>query len=288
MRRLTSCLVFAVVCAMSQAGQDFAFTFDPANTWTDGTTRIQIFSSGRFKGTFDPFSNPLGTQTKFGPGIFGLTENDSIPASPYFELGHAALVRTSGTFDLNLDRATLKATLSNYVASRAPVNGLKQNATIALNNSAFRTLKPTHSFSANLAPLRLGLVTVDELKITQKLGSRTSSIVPLGGGNFAVAIGFMAEIEIVVREFGQTIPIRFDAPYSLVGLLHVDGNRATFGYGRGRGGDNISRQVNFALQPFPFVVPNGIQLPASFKMTTTINRIGLQINGVRKMLATAG
>jgi hypothetical protein len=172
------------------------------------------------------------------------------------------------------------------LANRVPTNNLKLSATVALNNEMFQTLKPTFSFPAHLAPQSLGLVTIDEFKVKQHEGARTSSIVPLGSGNYGVAITFMAEVELDVQEFGQSIPVKFNTPYSLVGILHVSGANATFGFGPGRGGENFSRVVNIQLQPFPFFIPNGSGLPATLIMSTTINRIGLQVNGVRKMFAS--
>lgn len=286
MKRLYGALLALALSALAPATQLFAFTFDPAKTYTDGYARILIYSRGSFHGTFAPVSNPLGTQTKAGTGSFGLTENDSIVAAPFMELGHAALVRTSGTFSLDVDRANLKATLTNYRADRVPTSGLKLSTTIALNNEMFQTKRPNGTFRASLPPLKLGLVTIDSFKVTQQAGARTSTILPLGSGNFAVAITFMADIQLNVSEFGQTFPIRFEAPYSLVGLLHIEGSTATFGYGPGRGGENISRPVQIALQPFPFFVQTEGGLPASLVMNAAIHKIGVEINGTRQMFAS--
>ncbi|MBS1723629.1 MAG: hypothetical protein JSS66_11815 [Armatimonadetes bacterium] len=269
--------------------QDYAFFIDPAQTWTDGYSRLQFFSAGTFKGTFDPNSNPLGTQTKAEPGSFGINENDPISASPYFELGHAALVRTSGTFHLHLDTGTSKVTLSDYVANRVPVDPLRLTGTVALNNAAFQTIKPTGSFPAHLAPVTLGTFTVEQFWIRQHPGGRTATAFPLGGGRYAVVVTFMAEAEVRIKEFGPTFPIKFDVPYSLVGFLQTNGTTsATFGYPRGSGGENFSLPVNIPVDPFPIVFLNGMLPPPNFMVTTTINRIGIKINGTRQMVARTG
>jgi len=280
------CAVFTSAIALS--AQNFAFTIDPAKTWTKGYAKILIASAGSFKGTFDVNTNPLGTQTKLGIGNFTINENDAIPALPYIEMGHSALVRTAGTFNLNVDTTTMKATVSNYSANRVPSGNLNLTASVALNNDYFQTLKPSYTYTANLRPQPLGSVSIDEFKVTQHVGSRTSSIVSLGGGKYAVSITFMSEIELNISEFGQSIPVKFDAPYSLVGFLTITGSKATFGYDLGQGGENFSRQVNYPLEPFPFIIRNGIDVPANLIMTTTIKRVGIQINGTRKMTATAG
>lgn len=286
MKRILLSLLVIVPSAYAMAAQNFAFSIDPTKTWTDGYARVLIYTNGSFKGTYVPVTNVSGTQTKAGPGSFSLNDNDSILASPFLELGRAALVRTSGTFNLSVDTAALTATLTTYVANRVPTNSLKLSATVALNNEMFQSLKPSFSFPSHLAPQSLGMVTIDEFKVKQHEGARTASIVPLGGGKYSVAISFMAEVEMNVQEFGQSIPVKFNTPYSLVGTLQVNGTAATFGFGPGRGGENFSRAVNIQLQPFPFFIPNGSGTPASLIMSTTVTRIGLQVNGVRKMFAT--
>ena len=96
----------------------------------------------------------------------------------------------------------------------------------------------------------------------------------------------MAEIQFDVKEFGQAVPITFDAPYSLAGVLKINGTGATFGYPRGQGGENLSRQVDIPLRPFPFLVPTD-GLPASLIMSTSVKRLALKINGVRQFHAVA-
>lgn len=274
-----------IVTACAQGAETYQFIFDPAKTFTDGTVRLQFFSHGTFSGTFAPLSNPLGTQTKLGSGSFGLLENDDIPALPYLELGHAALVRTSGSFQLVFDKGTMTASLSSYNVDRLPDNPMKLNATIALNNAMFQTQKPSGTFKDHLSPLNFGVVTVNGFKVRQQPGSRTATVVPLGINDFAIVATFMAEYELNVEEFGQHFPLTFQAPSSLVGFLHTAGSTATFGYPKGQGGENLSRDVSMALQPLPFFVFNASNIPASLMLTATVHKIGIQINGVRQMSA---
>ncbi|MBS1713712.1 MAG: hypothetical protein JST30_05180 [Armatimonadetes bacterium] len=270
------------------AAQDLRFEIDPAKTWTDGTTRVQFWSRGSFQGLFDAVKRPFGTQTKVGDDGWGVSENDPVPAAPYLELGHAALVRTAGTFRLVVDTTRLTATLSDYRADRIPDRqGIRLSATVALNNAAFKTIKPTGDFADHLRPLNLGLVTVDTFTIAQKTGSRTSTMVPLGGGDYLVAVTFMATARLGVKEFGQTLPFTFDVPCSLVGKLHIGPRSATFGHPRGQGGENVTRDVDIPVRSLPFFVLNGQRLPASLLLDARVGKIGISVNGVRSFQANA-
>lgn len=264
--------------------QSYQFTFDPANTWTDGTVRIRAFSQGSFKGNFGESGWPYFTQTKLGAGTFGGQDNDPIPARPFLELAHAEFLRTTGTFRLDLDTINLKATVSQYEAERASPDGINLSTTVALNNEPFRTKTPVASYGANLAPFRLPTFHVDKFRVVQKPGARSASIVPLGANLYGVALTFMTTMSFRVQEFGG-FEVSFDAPASLVGLLQVRGSIATFGHPTGRGGDNISRAVDIPVSPFSITMLDGHIPPPIFKVTTAIKRLDIAINGSRRMLA---
>lgn len=276
--------LMTLALAASVPAQKFAFTFDPANTWIDGAVRIRAFSHGSFKGNFGESGWPYQTQTKLGNGTFGALDNDAIPALPFLELAHAEFLRTSGTFNLEVDTAALRATLSGYDAERTSPDGINLTTTLALNNDPFRTKTPSASYGARLSPFGLGTFHIDKFRMTQKPGSRNATIVPLGNSTYAVAISFMATMSFRVQEFGGHL-VSFDTPASLVGILQMVGNKGTFGHPTGRGGDNFSRPVEIAVPSFFFPMLDGHVPPPIFKLDTTIHRLDVSIGGARRMLA---
>lgn len=278
-----SCVALPWSCLAS----NLHFVFDPLRSFTDGTTKITFHSQGSFSGSFDPLKNPLGTQTKLESGSFGLVENDRVRAMPFVQLERKAVVRTTGSFDLKIDSALKNAELSAYETSRVPEQGQLLSATVALNNEAFRTQRPTGNYRANIPPLQLGLVNLDKFGMKQDPGYRLSGLVPLGHSRYGAVFTFMAEAQLDVKEFGQTVPIRFRTPASLVGVLDLGVAPPTFGYSLGVGGDTFSRDVEIPLQPFPFFMSSETVVPATFVMSTTITRITVQVTGTRQMLATA-
>lgn len=279
-----TCLVSLCAALTSSAlpSTEYLFTFDPARTYTDGTVRLRTYSEGTFQGSFDPIEFPLGTQTKVGEGGFGLLENDSVTARPFLELARAALVRTAGTFVLDVDRANLMASVHSYSTDRLPDQPLRLGATVALNNEPFRTLRPTASFARNQPAARLGLFSVDRFTVNQRPGVRSASLIPISVNRYVYAVTFMATVRLNVVEFGQTLPLTFDIPHSLVGIIEFNGQTAVFGHPQGRGAENVGRDVDLPLRPFPFAMQSGGGLPASFWLATTIKRIQLQIAGVRR------
>lgn len=278
--------VWLVGLALASAvtAQKFQFTFDPANSWTDGTVRIRAFSHGSFKGNFGESGWPYQTQTKLGNGAFGAMDNDPVPALPFLELAHAEFLRTSGTFKLEVDTKVLRTTLSEYEAERASPDGINLSTTIALNNDPFRTKTPNATYGGRLSPFGLGTFHIDKFRVAQKPRSRMSSIVPLGNSTYAVAITFMTTMSFRVQEFGGH-EVSFDTPASLVGFLQMVGNKATFGHPTGRGGDNFSRPVDIAVPSFFFPMADGHVPPPIFKLDTAIHRIDVAINGARRMQA---
>ena len=279
-----SAWLFGLALATAVPAQKFQFTFDPANTWTDGTVRVRAFSHGSFKGNFGESGWPYTTQTKLGNGVFGALDNDPIPAFPFLEMGHAEFLRTSGTFKLDVDTQNLRATLSEYEAERASPDGINLSATVALNNEPFRTKTPNAAYGSRLSPFGLGTFHIDKFQVTQKPGSRSAAVVPLGNATYAVAITFMTTMSFRVQEFGGH-EISFDTPASLVGFLQFVGNRVTFGHPTGRGGDNFSRPVNIVVPSFFFPMLDGHVPPPIFKLDTTIHRLDVSIGGARRMLA---
>lgn len=279
-----ACLCLSLLSAVAAHAQNYRFTFDPAHTWTDGTVVVRAYSQGTFKGNFGETGWPYWTQTKWGAGTFGAVDNDPIPAYPFWEMGHAEFLRTNGTFTLSVDPANLRATLSEYTVERSSPDGVNLTTTVALNNDAFRSRNPTASYSASLPPVRLGTFHIDKFRVVQKPGSRSASIVPLGGSNFGVAITFMATLSFRIQEFGGFL-VSFDTPASLVGLLQLNGTTAVFGHPTGRGGDNFSRPVTQAVPPFAVTFIDGHVPPPIFKLTTTLTRVDVRINGARKALA---
>lgn len=264
--------------------QSYHFSFDPANTWTDGTVRIRAFSQGMIQGNFGQSGWPYFTQTKLGAGAFGPQDNDPIPARPFLELGHAEFLRTNGTFRLDVDPGQLKVSLSEYEVERSLPDGITLSSTVALNNDPFRTKTPTATYSRNLAPFRLPTFHIDKFHMVQKPGVRTATMVPLGGNRYGVALTFMATLSFRVQEFGG-FEVSFDTPASLVGLLQLNGATATFGHPTGRGGDNFSRAVDIDVPPFFITMLDGHVPPPIFRVSTTINRLDIAINGARRMSA---
>ena len=218
MKKLNLVALAVLASAIAQPSQSFAFRFDPNNTWTNGTVRFWLFTNGFIRGNYDPVNNPNGTQTKLGVGsVFGPNQNDNISSVPFFEIGHAAVIRTGGSFHLTVDTQAKTVELSDYVADRVPLENLSLNATVALNNLAFVTKAPTWQFPAYLAPQNLGMVTVDKFTITQKAGTRMGAIALLTNGDYRVSLNFMADVQLNVVQFGQSVPMTFTVPYSLVG-----------------------------------------------------------------------
>jgi len=233
--------------------------------------------------------NPNGTRTKPGLfGTFGLTENVAVAVFPFLQLAGDKDLHSSGTFTLSLNKTNHTAQLSGYSVDRIANGSFPIGTTIALNNEAFRTKNPTFAFPANLPAVRLGALSVTKLQVTQIAASNNGLLIDISPGNMRVIVSFMAKVEMTVLQFGQSSPITFNVPYSLVGNLTTNGNVTTFGYGPGTGGENVSIDVNRPLDEFPLQLNITQQLTPGFKFNLTIKKVKIAINGTRKFLATAG
>ena len=288
LKRMSTMFLVAIAAASARPAQEFNFNIDPAKTWTNGYARLRLWTDGTIVGNYDPVKNLLGTRTKVGAGPFlNLTQNDPVPVMPFFEMGHAALVRTSGTFHLSVNTTNMTATLTNYNSNRVPQSNLFLSSTVALNNDVFRTANPDAVYSANVPPQQLGTLQVDRFTVTQRAGARTGSMVRLNDGSYRVVINFMADARIRVAEFGQFEPMSFPVAYSLVGNLKINGMSATFGYPPGDGGESVLRDVDVTLPAFPIQLGAGITVKGSYLMNTTVKTVGIQIIGTRQMAAVS-
>ena len=160
------------------------------------------------------------------------------------------------------------------------------SASMAMNNVVFRTANPNALYPANMAPQSMGTVHLDMLSITQKPGARVGTMTLMADGSYRVVVNFMANLKVRVTEFGQATPLTFTVPYSLVGYLRANGTSATFGYTKGFGGESFVRDVSVAIPTFPLQLKAGVAANASVNVTTTVKTLGIQISGVRQMVAS--
>jgi hypothetical protein len=283
----TVALLIAVFGAKANA-QTFNLTIDPAKTYTDGSAVFRLYSHGTLVGNYQSLGNPGGTRTKPGLlGSFDLTENVPVAIQPFIQFGGNKKLNTSGGFALVLDLPNNKVRLMGYDVNRLANGPLPLGATIALNNEAFRTRNPTLVVPDHLPAVRMGAVTVDTLRVHQKALSNNGLLVPLGGGRYRLVVTFMADVQMNVSQFGQTQPVVFSVPYSLVGTLTVTAGRATLAYGPGQGGENVTIDLNYPLDPFALQLQVAPGTAPGFVFDLTLHRISLAVNGIRAFFAAS-
>jgi len=278
------------VCVATPA-QSYHFDIDPDRSYTDGYVQIRLWTSGSFRGDFDTERNPKGTRTKAGTeGEFAGVENGAVLAKPYFEFHNSSVLKSRGTFDLTVDAENGKAILNSYKVERLAAGRLLLNAQCALNNEPFRTDGPPAIFKPDLAAFGTGQAELNRLTITQRPGPRIGTAVDLGNGWYRVSVTFMADVQIDIINFDQEGPMTFTMAASLVGNFQKTSDGAYFGYPKGQGGDNLTREVDLPLEDFPVLLPAGVdpegnRQKARVRLLANVGKVSLAINGIREMNA---
>jgi len=260
--------LLAIVFVSSPA-QVYKFVIDPQKTFTQGTIEIKFEMSGSFLGDFEPTKNPNGTRTKPGlAGDFGPLENNPVLARSFWSLSDSSDLHTGGSFQLGVDLANRKATLTSYVVERLAAGPMRLNATYRLNTELFRTLAPESIWGIETSPTGSMPVQLDRMKISQKAGSKEGTVTPLADGWYRVSVNFMADAQVDVLDFDQPGPLNFPVAASLVGNFRLTPKGATFGYPKGRANPKL-HTANCYLPTLPL-----------------IDKFSLKINGLRQLSAT--
>jgi len=287
MRRLSTVLLAAVLVgtAFSQAPK-YRFQIDPNRTYTDGNAKILLWTEGGFRGDFDAGRNPGGSRTAPGKSAEPQADlNAMVAAKPVWEIGYWGVLRSKGTFDLEVDLETQQVSLSNYVLDRVLNDPLTFRGACLLNNEEFQSFGPPADYGPQLQKFSVGAVRLDQFKIVQKPGARQGTVYSLQDGVYRVSVTFMADVILDAPELCQPQPLSFTLACSLVGDLRLGEAGATLSYPKGTGGDNLARDASFALDDFPAYLPgpDGERLRVKFRSAVT--RFGLSINGEREFFA---
>lgn len=268
------------------SAQSYRFTFDPAQSVFQGASEFRLNSLGGVIGAYNPQTNPNGTRTKPGlTGSFGPTENHPVRVAPQWRFQGQNTLRTSGGFALGFTAGSNRIEMTGYRADRLSGASARLSSHVTLNNAAFRTQAPVFAYPASVNPIGLGGVEVDRLTIAQKAERVEGTARSLGNGRFEVRVPFVAVVSLNVKQFGQSRPVVFEAPYSLVGEVKLDGASASYRKSAAWSVEEAGLEINRELQPFNFQIPAGTNAKASLVGKLTLTRVGLRLAGVSGLAA---
>jgi hypothetical protein len=266
--------LLALGATAAAPAQTYRFTIDPTRSGLQGDVSFRLFTDGYLIGNYDQATNPTGTRTKPGLfGGFGATENLPVPSRPEFALGGPALLRTSGTVDIEFGGLT--ATVSGYDADWLSNGPLELPAEVRIVSDAFRTRNPTFIYPPLSLPIELGAAQVTKFRVTQ---TAPSAAIVSGFGNVKwISAVLPVAVQLETEFQGQTFPSEFEATYTLTVSVALQGNTAVILANPTGQSQVFEAPINQPLPPIPFPLPTtGDPANVVFHLTLTQARGTLQ------------